>query len=84
MLNITLCSISRVIRCLTAAILLTNPTWPTYKPQAELAGHSPYIVPTTAVQRWRVTPDALEKVSQITIYMYTHHFTLLAYSLAFI
>ena len=46
-------------------ILLVSPTWPTYKPQAEFAGHKTHIIETTFEEEWRVTPRALEEASYL-------------------
>jgi len=43
-------------------VLVPAPAWVSYSPQAELCGHRALKVPTEFDERWRVTPDALERV----------------------
>ncbi|HEU0117275.1 MAG TPA: aminotransferase class I/II-fold pyridoxal phosphate-dependent enzyme [Alphaproteobacteria bacterium] len=42
-------------------ILIPTPAWVSYAPQAKILGHNAIRVITTAQQRWRVTPEAMEK-----------------------
>jgi len=44
-----------------ADILIPAPAWVSYRPQAQLLGHKAISVTTSANQRWRVTPESLEK-----------------------
>jgi aspartate aminotransferase len=45
-----------------ATVFLPAPSWVSYAPQAELAHHDVYKIPTSYEQRWRVTPEALDAV----------------------
>jgi aspartate aminotransferase len=52
--------------CLLAAfrraeVLLPAPSWVSYEPQARLAGHDVSWLVTTFEDRWRLTPDRLER-----------------------
>jgi aspartate aminotransferase len=52
--------------CLLAAfrraeVLLPAPSWVSYEPQARLAGHDVSWLLTTFEDRWRLTPDQLER-----------------------
>lgn len=42
-------------------ILIPAPAWVSYAPQAKILGHNAIRVVTTAQNRWRVTPEAMEK-----------------------
>jgi aspartate aminotransferase len=44
-----------------AAVLIPAPAWVSYAPQAELIGHATYMMQTNFAQRYRITPDILEK-----------------------
>jgi len=44
-----------------AAVLIPAPAWVSYAPQAELIGHATFMMQTSFEQRYRVTPDILEK-----------------------
>jgi len=44
-----------------AAVLIPAPAWVSYAPQAELIGHGTFMMQTSFEQRYRVTPDILEK-----------------------
>ncbi|WP_293751267.1 aminotransferase class I/II-fold pyridoxal phosphate-dependent enzyme [uncultured Paraglaciecola sp.] len=44
-----------------AAVLIPAPAWVSYAPQAELIGHATYMLQTNFAQRYRITPDILEK-----------------------
>ncbi len=45
----------------TADIALVSPSWVSYEPQAQLAGHRVFRLETTFDQRWRLLPEALER-----------------------
>ncbi len=42
-----------------ADVFIPMPSWVTYAPQAEIAGHDIIKVPTSFDEKWRVTPEAL-------------------------
>ena len=44
-----------------ADILIPAPAWVSYAPQAKILGHNAIPVITTAAERWRVTPEAMER-----------------------
>jgi len=44
-----------------AAVLIPAPAWVSYAPQAELIGHATFMMQTSYAQRYRITPDILEK-----------------------
>jgi len=44
-----------------ADILIPAPAWVSYTPQAVLSGHTPIPVNSTFQEKWRVTPDAIER-----------------------
>jgi aspartate aminotransferase len=44
-----------------AAVLIPAPAWVSYAPQAELIGHATFMMQTSFAQRYRITPDILEK-----------------------
>ena len=44
-----------------ADVLIPAPAWVSYAPQARLLGHAAIPVHTSFEQRWRVTPQALER-----------------------
>jgi aspartate aminotransferase len=44
-----------------AAVIIPAPAWVSYAPQAELIGHCTYMMQTSFEQRYRITPDILEK-----------------------
>lgn len=44
-----------------ADVLVPVPSWVSYIPQAQLAGHNVIKIPTFFAERWRLMPDALEK-----------------------
>jgi aspartate aminotransferase len=44
-----------------ADVLVPAPSWVSYIPQAQLAGHRVIKIPTTQNERWRVTPALLER-----------------------
>lgn len=44
-----------------ADILIPAPAWVSYAPQAKILGHNAIRVVTVAAQRWRVTPEAMER-----------------------
>ncbi len=44
-----------------ADILIPAPAWVSYAPQAKIIGHQAIPVLTTAKDRWRVTPESLER-----------------------
>ena len=46
----------------TANVFLPAPSWVSYAPQAQIAGHDVFSIPTTYEERWRVTPSNLDKV----------------------
>ena len=41
--------------------MIPTPAWPTYEPQAYLAGKNPVVVETNRSLGWKVTPELLEK-----------------------
>jgi aspartate aminotransferase len=43
-----------------AAVLIPAPAWVSYAPQAELIGHTTFMMQTSFAQRYRITPDILE------------------------
>lgn len=45
-----------------ANVFLPAPSWVSYAPQARLAGHAIYQIPTSYNERWRVTPEQLEAI----------------------
>ena len=48
-------------------VLVVSPTWTTYRPQSLLAHHAPYVVEASMETEWRVTPEAVEKVTVSTV-----------------
>jgi aspartate aminotransferase len=44
-----------------ADVLVPVPSWVSYIPQAQLAGHTVIKIPTLQKARWRLTPELLEK-----------------------
>lgn len=44
-----------------ADILIPVPAWVSYAPQAKILGHNAIPVITTAAERWRVTPESMER-----------------------
>jgi aspartate aminotransferase len=44
-----------------AAVLIPAPAWVSYAPQAELIGHATFMMQTSYAQRYRITPEILEK-----------------------
>src|SRR6202000_735470 len=44
-----------------ADVLVPVPSWVSYIPQAQLAGHHVIKIPTLFEMRWRLTPELLEK-----------------------
>ena len=42
-------------------VFLLSPSWTTYKPQAILAHHRPFIINTESRDEWRLTPERLEE-----------------------
>ncbi|MFT6691654.1 MAG: aspartate aminotransferase [Colwellia sp.] len=44
-----------------AAVLIPAPAWVSYAPQAELIGHATLMMQTSFAQRYRITPDILER-----------------------
>lgn len=44
-----------------ADILIPVPAWVSYAPQAKILGHNSIQVKTSASERWRVTPEAVER-----------------------
>ena len=42
-------------------VLVPVPSWVSYIPQARLAGHNVIKIPTLRKERWRLTPELLEK-----------------------
>ena len=53
-----------------AAVLIPAPAWVSYAPQAELIGHGTFMMQTSFEQRYRVTPDILEKTLKIAAQNY--------------
>lgn len=45
-----------------ATVFLPAPSWVSYAPQAQLAGHPIHKISTTYEERWRVTPERLDAV----------------------
>ncbi|CAG5136188.1 unnamed protein product, partial [Candidula unifasciata] len=45
-------------------ILLNSPSWTSYKAQAILTGHTPFIIDSREKDDWRITPEGLERVMQ--------------------
>ena len=45
-----------------AEVYLPAPSWVSYAPQANIARHEVFRIPTTYETRWRVTPAALDEV----------------------
>ena len=43
-----------------ADVFLPEPAWVSYAPQASIAGHRVFSIPTSYDERWRLTPRALE------------------------
>lgn len=48
----------------TADVLIPQPAWVSYAPQAQLAGHRQIPVATSFRERWRVHPENLEQALQ--------------------
>jgi len=44
-----------------ADVLLVSPCWVSYAPQARLLGHSVHYLRTQAEDKWRLTPETLQK-----------------------
>ncbi len=44
-----------------ADVLIPTPAWVSYTPQAMLSGHTAIPVQTSFQEKWRVTPDAIER-----------------------
>ncbi len=45
-----------------ADVFLPGPSWVSYAPQASMAGHRTFRIPTAWEQRWRVLPEVLDDV----------------------
>lgn len=45
-----------------ANVFLPAPSWVSYAPQAKLAGHQVFKIPTTYENRWRITPETLNDI----------------------
>jgi len=45
-----------------ATVFLPAPSWVSYAPQAQIARHPVFKIPTSYDDRWRVTPDVLDRV----------------------
>lgn len=45
-----------------ANVFLPAPSWVSYAPQARIARHDVYQIPTSYADRWRVTPASLDQV----------------------
>ncbi|CAL1528938.1 unnamed protein product [Lymnaea stagnalis] len=52
-------------------VLINSPSWTTYRSQAILSGHSPFVVESCEEDEWRITSEGLEKV--IRENKLTHH-----------
>ena len=46
-------------------VIVCSPAWTTYKPQSQLAHHTPYLVSTSIENEWKLTPQLLEEVSSL-------------------
>ena len=44
-----------------ADVFLPDPSWVSYGPQAVIAGHQVTRIPTSFEERWRVTPESLDR-----------------------
>uniref|UniRef100_A0A0B6ZUC7 Aminotransferase class I/classII large domain-containing protein n=1 Tax=Arion vulgaris TaxID=1028688 RepID=A0A0B6ZUC7_9EUPU len=43
-------------------VLLNSPSWTSYKAQAILTGHTPFVIDSKEEDEWRITPEGIEKV----------------------
>ncbi|XP_067687816.1 aspartate aminotransferase-like [Haliotis asinina] len=50
-----------LLNIFNGTVLLLAPSWPTYQPQAALAGKKPVIIPTSFDNNWQLTPELLEQ-----------------------
>ena len=46
-------------------VIVISPSWTTYKPQAKLAHHTPFVLTSNIDLEWKITPDLVEKVTII-------------------
>lgn len=45
-------------------VIIVSPVWPTYKPQAELAGKRLFIIETTFQEKYKLTPQHIDELFQ--------------------
>ncbi|XP_046355560.2 aspartate aminotransferase-like isoform X2 [Haliotis rufescens] len=50
-----------LLNVFNGTVLLLAPSWPTYEPQAVLAGRKPVIISTSSDNNWQLTPELLEQ-----------------------
>ena len=51
-----------LLACFSSAdVLLVTPSWVSYEPQAEMAGHNVLRIETSRATNWRLTPEKLNK-----------------------
>jgi aspartate aminotransferase len=43
-------------------ILLNSPSWTSYNAQAQLTGHTPFVINSLEEDDWRITPEGIQKV----------------------
>ena len=51
-----------VISRFIADVIVISPSWTTYKPQARLAHHTPFVLETTLENSWKITPSLIDDV----------------------
>lgn len=44
-------------------VLVISPSWTTYKPQARLAHHEPFVIETCLEDAWKISPKIIDDVS---------------------
>ena len=44
-------------------VMVISPSWTTYKPQAKLAHHTPFVLTSNIGLEWKITPDLVEQVT---------------------
>lgn len=49
---------------------MISPSWTTYKPQARLAHHEPFVIETGLKDAWKISPKIIDDVNVNTQYMY--------------
>lgn len=55
-----------VISTFVADVIVISPSWTTYKPQARLAHHTPFVLETTLENSWKITPSLIDDVGLLS------------------